>query len=1252
MSCDYKGFLISEGLPPYFQIGSSIDQWDTFLEGEVLLGGTESPLTWGQFLQRIPGVELLPRFVESEVAVLYDKALCGFGTGRQGLVLQNKDLEGLFLPAVRGRTDRTAQMVALAGWWSIYFPWDLEAFLHYRPVELVWFLLKHINSPPRVAQPTPLSPLRFSIASLAMLPWADLIAWCDEFGILDEYPHEGGVIRGFHWMAEPTSVTERYNALRKVRSACYASVAFPCMPLFAKWFGRGTFEISLTGADNYGSPGYLCDDDLRVLLECSVGITLDTAAAAATLMGVRALGGRNLFFVDVAQWQKALGGEESAALIPVICQLFYNYQVSVTVSGMAVAMLYEELRLAIRRQSFPSCIFPLTWTFSTIVSAFNAHPEFNSLYDFEVAVRHGSLNHGRRVLLSIMFIGASEETVVMQNWYDAYTSVLFPPGAGVMNCAGRNAEQCVLTCKAGFVLGECSSQDRVTLLLTCFSEEDQEAIVSEDMLPQRVRDGIAHRLSTQASVDACLAAMLQDERTLLGRRAAGMIDLEGTSLPVLSGVVKYQFLGGSYQATGEVPLGDANTVPAFTWVFAIREVLLTMSGSAGQRDQQSRWRLYVYPPRQVVLPVRATSSSVFPGPGVRSTSTVPMVGPRLEVDLDAIASSGFAVSVGLDLVATLQPLFMRRQRCVGLNDPVPPGAPPQAVGLSKLLCWGELPIVVQGDSVVLPFATAEKAEGIHAWLASGEGVFTWEYLLTVMSIGLFHVDIIRNNSYVVSFQTRLAGQVPVEEDPMTRLLGVNVDLDCPVGLQLTEAARANSKGWLGVDVQRCIVPLLQSSPMKMKRQESAPTPRSGVKRVHVEFDDDLEEGEETVVMSQPNRLLDSAGNSVYVNKHQALIHGFNQSLLLRTVTSKDRRRSMFPEAFTMGSGEESPAVYLDPGYIFRQAEARKRQGSHSVGMGEALVSKGKLYWGKFTDKEFLLKISLFLVENFDSSAVKKICMEHYSKSANPTPISDCSELVVCLLGLFQTYDELWDLNWKKELGPTYVEFLEQYEEDHSVRLDWHYASRVVLYFFYHLQEAARLPRTGLVMMGQDAPLVRAERIKEPEDWVPFMLEAFIPFCSHYFSGDQTWGWSTKKLALPPQQFYSVGSKDRTMKKSGGSTGGGGSSSSSSSSGTGVQVESGVNSPKLRFCVRDAFQFVGIPEGTLDGTKVKKCGGASCQYTHVSSGSSRMYSHKDVFAGVFQAINRAEAPVKKAWLDAMSEAGGGEKLFKKPYANKA
>ena len=173
MSCNYKGFLVSEGLPPYFRIGSSIDHWNTFLEGEVLLVGSESPFIWSQFLQSVPGIEVIDRYVESEVAVLFDKALCGFGTGRQGLALRNKDLEDLFLPV--GRVLCSAQMVALAGWWSVYFPWDIEAFLHYRPVELLWFLLKHINSPPRVAQPKPVSPLRFSIASLAMLPWEDLI---------------------------------------------------------------------------------------------------------------------------------------------------------------------------------------------------------------------------------------------------------------------------------------------------------------------------------------------------------------------------------------------------------------------------------------------------------------------------------------------------------------------------------------------------------------------------------------------------------------------------------------------------------------------------------------------------------------------------------------------------------------------------------------------------------------------------------------------------------------------------------------------------------------------------------------------------------------------------------------------------------------------------------------------------------------------------------------------------------------------
>jgi hypothetical protein len=108
---------------------------------------------------------------------------------------------------------------------------------------------------------------------------------------------------------------------------------------------------------------------------------------------------------------------------------------------MAVEDLYEELRVAIRRQSFPRYIYPLTWTFSTIVSGYNAHPEFNDLYDFAVSILPESLNHGRMVLLSIMYLGAGEAPVDMKNWMDAYESLLFPPGVSVLHCPGRNVDQ-------------------------------------------------------------------------------------------------------------------------------------------------------------------------------------------------------------------------------------------------------------------------------------------------------------------------------------------------------------------------------------------------------------------------------------------------------------------------------------------------------------------------------------------------------------------------------------------------------------------------------------------------------------------------------------------------------------------------------------------------------------------------------------------------------------------------------------------
>ena len=111
---------------------------------------------------------------------------------------------------------------------------------------------------------------------------------------------------------------------------------------------------------------------------------------------------------------------------------------------------------------------------------------------------------------------------------------------------------------------------------------------------------------------------------------------------------------------------------------------------------------------------------------------------------------------------------------------------------------------------------------------------------------------------------------------MTRLLGLNVDLDCPVGLKLTEAARANCRGWLGVEVQRCIVPLLQSTPLKMTRQQ-------------------IGRGGGDCGVSLQNRLTDSAGNSVYLTniRHSSLASTsrsyYEQSSRMTSVVQCSRR---------------------------------------------------------------------------------------------------------------------------------------------------------------------------------------------------------------------------------------------------------------------------------------------------------------------------------------------------------------------------
>ncbi len=95
-------------------------------------------------------------------------------------------------------------------------------------------------------------------------------------------------------------------------------------------------------------------------------------------------------------------------------------------------------------------------------------------------------------------------------------------------------------------------------------------------------------------------------------------------------------------------------------------------------------------------------------------------------------------------------------------------------------------MIVRGDSVVLPFDSDESAASIITLLDSGSGAFTWAFLRTHVSIGLFKVDLVNYFSYVCSFLKRLNGQGGTEDDSITRQMGVNVNLDYMYGLQLTE----------------------------------------------------------------------------------------------------------------------------------------------------------------------------------------------------------------------------------------------------------------------------------------------------------------------------------------------------------------------------------------------------------------------------------------------------------------------------------
>jgi len=85
-------------------------------------------------------------------------------------------------------------------------------------------------------------------------------------------------------------------------------------------------------------------------------------------------------------------------------------------------------------------------------------------------------------------------------------------------------------------------------------------------------------------------------------------------------------------------------------------------------------------------------------------------------------------------------------------------------------------------------------------------------------------------------------------------------------------------------------------------------------------------------------------------------------------------------------------------------------------------------------------------------------MEHFSSTINPPAVS-----------MLATYS----------LESMMTGYFEHFEANENRFLDWAFAARHVMEFFYQLQRAAQQPTVGVVFAGRPHPLVFAEELQDP-----------------------------------------------------------------------------------------------------------------------------------------------------------------------------
>jgi len=254
-----------------------VAEWKALKGGSVMFP-VGRPMTWDEF-----ETAYLLEFLPFEEAQLQDRtldiALFDFGEKYAGRTLTANDVHVLFGRGIIMDEGLEARYLVLIGWWTVFFPWDWEAALRFSPVDLLWFMLKHITTPGFDQSQLHVSPFRVGMASLARTPWEKLKSLCATYGVM----------AGYDWPpSRPTTHGERYAVLRKVRQAMYACMIFPCIPVWTAW---------LTG-------GYLRDDELGRLFESLGGEV--TERTLGRLHAVQSLAREDIYYVDLGQWTVAL----------------------------------------------------------------------------------------------------------------------------------------------------------------------------------------------------------------------------------------------------------------------------------------------------------------------------------------------------------------------------------------------------------------------------------------------------------------------------------------------------------------------------------------------------------------------------------------------------------------------------------------------------------------------------------------------------------------------------------------------------------------------------------------------------------------------------------------------------------------------------------------------------------------------------------------------------------------------------------